>query len=330
MTDDPRILVMAPDWDMPSGGVRKLYRHVDVLRSHGLNAYIEHQKSGFRCTWFEHNTPLADPADSWPPRPVDMLACPEQLAWQMVKKTPGIPKIVFNQGAYLTFRDMTDEFNVLPYTHPDFLATIVVSEDSRSYLNYAFPTHTVYRIHNSINPRHFYYEPRKKPRIAYMPRKNLPDVTQVLLLLKCRNVLEGFERMPIDKMNEQQVGVALRESVIFLSLGAQEGMAMPPVEAMACGCIVVGYDGLGGREFLTPEYGFPIIQGDVQSFARTLESVIGALREEPGPLLEKARRASEFVTRTYSPEQEERDIVDAWEKILAHPRLAQFKPALKK
>jgi glycosyltransferase involved in cell wall biosynthesis len=330
MTDDPRILVMAPDWDFPSGGVRKLYRHVDVLRGHGLNAYIEHQTSGFGCSWFEHDTAIIDPTYSWPPRAVDMLVVPEQLSWQMVKKTPGIPKIVFNQGAYLTFKDMTDEFNVLPYTHPDFLATIVVSEDSRSYLKYAFPHHPLHRIHNSINPQHFNFEPRKKPQIAYMPRKNIGDVTQVLLLLKCRDALEGFERMKIDKMNEEQVGAVLRESMIFLSLSGQEGMSMPPLEAMACGCIVVGYDGLGGREFLTPEHGFPVRQGDVQAFARTLESILAELREEPATLLEKARRASEFVARTYSPEQEERDIVDGWEKILAHPRLAQFKPTLKK
>src|SRR5689334_1640065 len=85
MTDDPRILVMVPDWDFPSGGVRKLYRHVDILRAHGLNAFVEHQSTGFICNWFEHNTPIADPAESWPPRPQDVLVCPEQVTWQMVK-----------------------------------------------------------------------------------------------------------------------------------------------------------------------------------------------------------------------------------------------------
>ena len=329
MTDVPRILVMVPDWDFPSGGVRKLYRHVDVLRAHGLNAFVEHQTTGFRCDWFEHNTPIADPADSWPPRPQDMLVCPEQVAWQMVKKTPGVPKVIFNQGAYLTFKGKTEEFNVVPYMHPDFLATIVVSEDSREYLKFAFPNHPLYRVHNAINPQHFHFEPKKKQQIAFMPRKNAEDVTQVLLLLKCRSALDGFQPVPVQNVTERQVGDVLRESMIFLSLSAQEGLAMPPLEAMACGCIVVGYDGLGGREFLTPERGFPIVQSDVQAFARTLEMVVRLLREQPAPLLEKARCASEFVTSTYSPRQEEHDIVTAWEQILAHPRLAHFRATLK-
>jgi glycosyltransferase involved in cell wall biosynthesis len=326
VNDDPRILVLAPDWDFASGGVRKLYRHVDVLRKHGLNAYIEHQNPGFRCKWFENDTAIADPRDTWPPRPQDVLLCAEQVSWQMVKKTPGIAKVIFNQGAYLTFKGKTDEFNVLPYTHEDFLATIVVSEDSRQYLNYAFPGHPVFRIHNSIDPRHFFYEPNKKPKISFMPRKNDSDVTQVLLLLMCRAKLEGFELKPIQHMNESQVGVELRESVIFLSLSAQEGSPMPPLEALACGCITVGYDGLGGREYLNSEYGFPVVQSDVQSFAKTLERVVRGLREQPAPLLEKARRAATFVYENYSPQREEQDIVGVWELLLRHDRLAQFRP----
>ena len=245
------------------------------------------------------------------------------------ERPPVFPKVIFNQGAYLTFKGRTEEFNVVPYTQPDFLATIVVSEDSRSYLDYAFPGHPLYRVHNAINTQHFYYESNKKNQIAFMPRKNAEDVTQVLLLLKVRSALHGFDLLPIQNMNERQVGAALRESLIFLSLSAQEGSPMPPLEAMACGCIVVGYDGLGGREYLNSEYGFPVIQSDVQSFAKTLEMVIRTLRDKPAPLLEKARRASQFVATTYSPLQEERDIVAAWDQILNHPRLAHFRPSLK-
>jgi glycosyltransferase involved in cell wall biosynthesis len=323
MSSDRRILVMCPDWDQPSGGVRKLYRHVDVLNAHGFNAFIEHQKPDFRCTWFENNTRIADPRQTWPPRTSDLLLCPEQVSWQMALKTPGVPKVIFNQNAYQTFMGKTDEFKVVPYTQRDFLATIVVSEDSRRYLEYVFPGHPIHRIHNAINPELFSYEPRKKLRIAFMPRKNKPDVTQLLLLLNCRGALEGIELLPIQGMNEAQVARALTESMIFLSLSTHEGSPMPPLEAMACGCITIGYDGFGGREYVNDEHAVPVPQEDVVAFAQAVERVISELRRDPKRLLEKGRLASEFVLANYSPAREEQDIVAAWEEIFKMPALAK-------
>ena len=40
----------------------------------------------------------------------------------------------------------------------------------------------------------------------------------------------------------------LQGSAMFLSFGHPEGFGLPVAEAMACGCAVVGYSGLGGRE----------------------------------------------------------------------------------
>jgi len=39
----------------------------------------------------------------------------------------------------------------------------------------------------------------------------------------------------------------LRSSRVFLSFSQREGFGLPPLEALACGCAVVGYHGFGGR-----------------------------------------------------------------------------------
>jgi len=44
--------------------------------------------------------------------------------------------------------------------------------------------------------------------------------------------------------------------------------------------------------------------------------VIGQLRTDPQPVIDKAKRASDFILSTYTPQQEERDILNAWENIL--------------
>ena len=77
--------------------------------------------------------------------------------------------------------------------------------------------------------------------MAFMPRKNAADVVQVLNLLKFRGALRGFELAPIHGQPERQVAAVLGEALVFLSFGHPEGCPLPPLEAMACGCVVVGY-----------------------------------------------------------------------------------------
>jgi glycosyltransferase involved in cell wall biosynthesis len=134
-------------------------------------------------------------------------------------------------------------------------------------------------------------------------------------MLKFRGGLAGFGLAVIYNLPEAEVARILRESLIFLNFGTAEGSPLPPAEAMASACLVIGYDGRGGREFITPEYAFPIETGDVVSFAATVERVIRELGTNPQPLREKARRASEYILQTYTPQREEIDILAAWSHL---------------
>jgi glycosyltransferase involved in cell wall biosynthesis len=312
-----RIIVYASDWQTPSGGIRKLYRHVDVLSAHGYPAFIAHQKPGFRCAWFANTTPIVYPPDSYP-SPQDIIVLPEIHSWDLTAQSPGIPKVIFNQNAYQTFAFQTPQRkpNLAPYQQEDVFATIVVSEDSREYLNFAFPEHPVFRIRNSIDASLFHFELNKKRQIAVMPRKNPSDTNQVLSILECRGALKGFQVVRIEDKTEAETAAILCDSQILLSVASEEGWSLPPMEAMACGCVTIGYDGRGGREYFTTEHGFPIARSDIVGFAMTVERVIAELDRNPRSMIEMTRRASEFVLGTYTPGREEQDILDAWRQIL--------------
>ncbi len=48
----PTIYVFAPDLGHPLGGMRMLYRHVDILKANGFEAYIVHSSRKFgRFIW---------------------------------------------------------------------------------------------------------------------------------------------------------------------------------------------------------------------------------------------------------------------------------------
>src|SRR5687768_9488940 len=129
---------------------------------------------------------------------------------------PGNRKVIFNQNAYYTFLRYPLEGDVeTPYLHPDVMATIVVSEDSRQYLQHAFPSLPIHRIRYSIDPK-LYCPPKepKKKQICFMPRKNVDDAKQVLYMLRYRSKLSGWTIREIDKMSESQAAEIIRESAV--------------------------------------------------------------------------------------------------------------------
>jgi hypothetical protein len=316
----PRVFVLCPDYDKPSGGVRRLYRHVDVLRKGGIEAWLLHQKPGFRCSWFASTTPIAA-IGQMAVTSSDYLLLPEIYGSGLTRLAPGVPKVIFNQNAYLTFQAMQagGPGVSIPYLHPEVIAVFAVSEDNAEYLRYAFPGLIVQRLHYGIDPL---FSPRwpKRRVLAYMPRKNAGDAVQVLAMLHNRGSLDGWEIEPIDGLPEPEVARRLAESAVFLSFGTVEGCPLPPLEAMASGCVAIGYHGRGGREYFDPAFSYPIEAGDVLGFARAVEE---ALRREqlcPGFLEKQGRLAAEFVRAHYSPEREEQDILDLWRSIMQGAR----------
>ena len=299
------------DWQRPAGGVRKIYQYVDCLNDAGFNAVVMHQQATFRCNWFENTTRVASFQQCWPSQPGDLLLVPEILAWQFVSVAPDVPKIILNQNAYQTFAWATEKYSVNPYTRPEVRGVIVVSEDSRQYLNACFPSLPVMRVRYSVDSRLYHPNTRKIKQIAFMPRKKEEDARQILAILRFRDALQGFKVVEIKDLNEAKAAAALRESMVFLSLSTQEGWGLPPMEAMACGCVVVGYDGRGGAEFMKQPYALPVPAENILVFAQTLESLLKFVVASPREAAGLAKQASAFIQTTYTPEQERNDLLTA-------------------
>ncbi len=306
------VYFVAPDAQMPKGGVRRLYLWADVLNRRGIPSAIVHLRRGFRCRWFENSTPIVAAADLRL-LPSDVLAVPEVFCPAITRLAPGVRKVIVNQGAYRTFSkfslDRLRDGDV-PYRHPDVAAVLVVSDDSRRYLEHVFPQLVVHRVHLGIDPT-LYHPPGQPPghRIAYMPRKRKAEAKEVLQIVLLRGALEGWDVVPIDLRSEEDAARQLRESAIFLSFSEGEGFGLPPAEAMACGSIVIGFHGQGGSEFFDPRHCFPVTDGDVLGFAQTLEGVLTTFDAQAERYAEMGARASAFIRANYAPEQEADEVV---------------------
>ncbi|MGC9325969.1 MAG: glycosyltransferase [Desulfomonilia bacterium] len=326
-----RIVYWSPDYTSPVGGVKILYRHVDVLNEHGFSATILHRHRGFRCSWFENATQISYLRGEVF-GPDDIIVVPETYASLYGRSSPRqkarkqflkvfttpAKKVIFNQNTYNTFTGdvHTRDEPASIYRDKDVLAAMVVSEDNRNYLRYAFGAIPVFRIHNSIHPALFPFEVQKKRQISFMPRKNHEHALQVLSLLRHRCALNDFTIVPIENKTEKETAAILRESLIFLSFGYPEGFSLPPAEAMACGCVVIGYHGMGGREYFLPEHCYPVEMGDILAFAKTVEHVIHLSKSDPQILDDKRQKASAYIHAEFCQERETADILKAWGEIL--------------
>ena len=312
-----RLWFVCPDTDAPAGGVRVIYRAVEHLRAQGHEAWVVHGTPGFRPTWFSSDVPVAytDDIDLAPGR--DVLVIPEIYGPGLGGIAPGVAKVVFNQNTSNTFAGYEQPVRrgETAYDHPDVVGAVCVSEDEAAVLRFAFPDLEVRRIVLGIDADLF-HPGLKHRRITYMPRKGARDAARVLSLLGARGTLDGVEVVALQGLDEAGVAAAQREALLFLSFSTDEGWGLPPIEALAAGCLVVGYHGMGGREFLTPEHAWPVEQGDVLAFARTVEDVLARYREDPAGMEAFGRAVAATIHERYSPDRERASVLAAFTSLV--------------
>ncbi len=286
------VYYLCPDHDTPSGGVRVIYRHVDTLNAMGIPAAVMHHRPGFRCTWFENTTRVVA-APNTVLSGSDVLVVPEWYGPDLSTVPAGPRVVIFNQRAYGTF-------DHVPAGQPLYrgaAALLAVSDDNAGYLRYAFPDIPTHVVRNVVDRSLFRPGDGPGRQIAYMPRRRGDELTEVLHLLAIRGVLRDWNLAPIDGRSEQETADLLRSSAVFLSFSEREGFGMPPAEAMAAGCYVVGFTGLAGRDFFDPAYCRPVPEGDVLAFARAVEEICAT---EPEVLAKAGQLASQTILDRYS------------------------------
>ena len=154
-------------------------------------------------------------------------------------------------------------------------------------------------IRPTINQKIF-FPPDNKPsgnyRVGFMPRKNKALAEQIQRIFAERNPHISLDWIPIHGLDPEGVAQVLRSCHIFLVTGFPEGCPLPPLEAMACGCLCVGFNGFGGWDymrqidelgFIPPQYplrtvpwqgnGWWVADGDVLGAAQGLELAIKKL-----------------------------------------------------
>lgn len=309
------IYFVCPDDNTPYGGIRVLYRCVDTLNAAGRSATTVHKKAGFRCTWFDNSTPVI-PASEVRFVTGNLIVLPEWYKERIPFIAPGVPHLVFNQGPHVTFLGSgLERESWKPMVSSDTIGIVANSPYTFEYLNYCFPQIPVHQITLGIDPNVFRPpQDGKQRQIAFMPRKRRWELVQLLRILDLRGALDGWTLAPIDHMTKAETADVLRKSGVFLSLNERDGFGLPPLEAMASGCVVVGFHAGCGRVYMRLDVTIPIDDGEVITFAQQVESVLHRFGDED---LERMREGAISLVRSeFTPTREAADVVAVFSRAL--------------
>ncbi|MGB2716694.1 MAG: hypothetical protein WBC51_21100 [Vicinamibacterales bacterium] len=317
-----RIFYYCYDHQVPRGGQKETYRHVQVLTEHGLEAYALHNAEGTRLTWFPNAVPVVsarrftaifDPAS-------DVIVLPEDLGWR-INEYPG-RKVIFNKGVSGGFCAFgTSRSGRYPYVRQDVLCAFVMSEHNRRQLQLAFPQLAVYRMFSEVDPATFRFKPlqQKRPLIAVV-QKSSPATMVVYHTLRARamqrlNRGDDFEWQFLGRLDERTLASTLADAlVIIFSTAAEGGPPRTLLEAMASGCLIAPLCIEPMRESI-PEYAWFDAE-DVQGVVSFVEEIMGRFPHQ----LERYEHhveAGRRIAAMFSIERQAAAVLDAWTAILA-------------
>jgi hypothetical protein len=309
---EPRILYFNHDNPNASGGVRTIYRHVRHLVRNGLPAFVVQGSSRFQPNWFSEDVPTLA-SQSMALYPEDVVIIPEDHRQALdALKSLDVRKIVFCQNHYYAFTGLGQHRS---WAEMGIKTVFASSEVIAGFLQSMMGWNDVPVVHYAVDPGMF--KPLKKElQIAYMPRKRPLEANFICnLTTRLLGSAADVRWVPLDGVSETAVAKALGESAIFLSLSRLEGFGLPPVEAMACGCVVVGYHGQGGLEFASPENGFWCEEGDPIACAQLLYRVVDMVRQD-NPEVQRVLRGAAATAARYTLERQEQELMQFARSVL--------------
>lgn len=190
----------------------------------------------------------------------------------------------------------------------------------------------------AVDPALF-FPPRAKPapgpvRVAFMPRKNkaLAAMIRQVATTRARRTGLRLTFVPIENLPPVGVAEALRACHVFLATGFPEGCPLPPLEAMACGCLVAGFTGFGGfdsmrqfgpggpapsvplRDVPWGGNGFYAADHDVFGAADALERA-ARLWIDGGPALADALANARATAAAYAPARRREELATVWREL---------------
>ena len=314
-----------------SGGQQVNEEHVVALRSLGLDAQLLQwpRNAGSPSPASDRDDPSVWPVwDTAAPltrftspdvlRPGDTVVIPEP--WRMQLRAFAswpVRRVVHCQNPYYMFHGTASLPALAEAGYAHILSCSRYTSQLIRQCGWTGGLHTVApQIDPVFTPTDSAGGPQRQLQVAFMPRKRA--IEAIFLQGLFRSLYPQWAQVPwvaLDGISRAECAARMRNSAVFASLSHLEGLGLPPLEAMASGCLVAGFTGGGGGDYATPSNGFWAAEGDHEGFCQAVNE---ALRCASTPAwADEVRAASATAVAAHTPEAFQRDLLAAWTTILS-------------
>lgn len=311
-----RIIYLLKNNDMPVGGAAVIYEHVEILRDNGYQAFVSLPLLPLQDL-YKSSAPLLIQNGNLEWQGSDIFVFPEAFP-DFMKAFKDIPvrKIMFCQSHY----NLPFYIGYQGDFYSEYLVNglIISSKSIGKFIEELYGLSNIPCIPCSVDTNTFFPK-EKKRQIAYMPRKLPKEATFIESIFK--RLYPEYAYVPwvkIDQVDRVTAAQMMAESEVFLSLSLQESFGLPPLEAMACGCLVAGFHGDGGLEYMNDSNGWWANAGDWRSCVDGLAAAF-KLIDQGGEGMKQINNAMALTVANYSREKMKAALLKFWDEELKKP-----------
>jgi glycosyltransferase involved in cell wall biosynthesis len=326
-----RIFYLTPNNQKPCGGVLINYLHCYFLQKNGYNAFplTTYEEP---LSWFDHSIPHKTIKEVGTRLNKNDIVVASEVFPYGGLRFKNAYKIMFAQNwqtihhdypqpKWYNYKKRRNKYNRAglrknhnSYKDLGYNEIISVSDYVTDYIQETMNL-PAYTIPNGIDLNKFTYNPnkREKNKVLCLPRKNHHDIQKIKELVMKKIDPQSISWEIVHDIPQEQLINKYHECDIFLSTGYPEGFGLPHLEAMACGCLVVGFTGGGANMFMkNKENSLIASDGDCETAATLLLNI---LKDENIHKKEKMRKNGIEMASHFSLEMMEKKVLKYYEQL---------------
>ena len=250
--------------------------------------------------------------------PDDIVVIPEFYAEAFRHfATQPCRRVIHNQGPFLSFRGFESIAQMNANGLAAGLSCSTFGKNLLLRMGSTLPWQVVTPfVHPLFHNQQQDQQQARKLQVAYMPDKRPREAPVIKALLhQLYPALAAVPWVPIAGISRRACAEIMARSAVFASFSWLEGLGLPPLEAMAAGCLVCGFVGHGGSDFATPGNGMWVAEGDHEGYAHAVAATLEVARAA-GPELARRSATGHATAAGYSRERFTIELEAGWRHIL--------------